>query len=744
MTTFLSTIGASLSARFEAKASDERAVMRNRFGLAGVALCAAVVASLLARGEGEAAAFLRAGLPILLAHLVGSAILMAHIAWRPATSAPRLALALTLDGLAITAAMIQGGGAAAYLFPLYWWMILGAGARFGAAFLAFTVALAALGFAGVVATTPFWRGQDALAASLMLSLVVLPLYGALLLRQIAMARAGAERASRAKTLFLASVSHELRTPLTAIVGLTGLLEKSRLDSEQRDMARTLGDAAETLLAQVEHLLSGAREEFSPEVSPEIGEAAREETIDLFALLITLRALLAVEAEAKGVSLGLMIEAETPRHIRADRRRLQEIFQNVAGNAVKFTGEGAVAIRVGARREAGGLWLHVEVRDTGPGVALEAQDRIFEPFSQGDPSMRQRFGGAGLGLAIVRRGLEAMGGDIALDSRPGQGAMFRLRWPVVEAEGTAAPGTTGLPVCLPLTEDFDSLEVARRHALAVLACGEDAPSLARARKIAAEIAALRGAANPRAKILLAEDNAVNGRVLEKILTGAGHEARVVRDGAAALLALLREDFDFVLLDVNMPRLGGVETARIYAAASGRAPMLALTADDSAETRRRCRAAGMVACLRKPISPEALLAALDAAATAAPMEVEDDVARARKRDSATLDPATLAALGRLGGAEFVRELLVQFAGDAAHLVEDIHASLARGDVASLRRQAHALESMAGNTGAAALARLCRAWREMNERKLALSAARESGRLRRRWRMTLDALGRALVQT
>jgi two-component system sensor histidine kinase RpfC len=741
---------------FNARDLDEREVMRNRLCLAGLAFVAAVVA----RHDGEAARdFFEAGLPILLAYLIGSTVLLAHIAWRPAISAPRLVLAFAMDSLAISTAMVQGGAAGAYLFPLYLWLILGAGARLGGAFLGLAVALALAGFSCVVALTPFWRANSALAASLALSIVVLPLYGAVLLRHIAAARAQAERANRAKTLFLASVSHELRTPLTAILGLSGLLENSPLDAEQRDMARTLSEAAQNLLCQIEGLLAGARDEIG-------GEKSREETIDLFALLVSLRALLAVEAEAKGVRLGLMIETGTPRHIRGDRRHLQEIFQNVVGNAVKFTQAGAVAIRVGAsfgssRGSGDGecLWLNVEIRDTGVGIDPRAQALIFEPFSQGDPTIRARYGGAGLGLAIVRRRLEAIGGEIAVESRRGDGAQFRLRWPVTEApvaedcpeleEGQSEPP------CLPVTENFDSLAIARGHALAVLARDADASSLARAHRIAAQLASLRqilpAQAAPgsrlkksRLKILLAEDNEVNGRVLAKILAGAGHEARVVGDGEAALLSMIAEDFDVILLDMNMPRLGGVEAARIYASArpdsrpKGRAPVLALTADDSPERQLMCMEAGMTACLRKPIAPDDLIAALDAALH------EPPPALAASGRCEQLDPATLQALARLGGADFVRELLVQFAVDAALLVEEITSSFARGDLAALRRQSHALESMAGNLGALALVRLCRAWRAMSEEKLGLSAPREAEKLRGDWRTTQESIGQSIGQS
>ena len=213
-------------------------------------------------------------------------------------------------------------------------------------------------------------------------------------------------------------------------------------------------------------------------------------MDFFALLVSLRAMLAVEAEAKGVRLGLMIDADTPRYISGDRRSLHEILQNVIGNAVKFTREGAVAVRVGAARRQGELWMNVEVRDSGPGIPAEAQQRIFEPFRQGDASIGAKFGGAGLGLSIVKRRLDAMGGDIAVES-PAAGALFRLGWPVTPAEDDdSEPEAQGAePACLDVTDDFDSLAVAARHDLAVLAPDAGSVAGAPAKKLARRLAAL---------------------------------------------------------------------------------------------------------------------------------------------------------------------------------------------------------------------------------------------------------------
>jgi two-component system sensor histidine kinase RpfC len=744
-----STIWTRLQSAFFAGDGGERVVMRNRLALACMAF---VVAGVAQQDDGEARAFFQAGLPILLFYLFGSAALLAHIVWRPETSAPRLTLAFAMDCLTISSAMVQGGGAAAYLFPLYLWLILGAGARLGGVFLGLSVGFAAFGFTFVVASAPFWRGHAALAASLLLSIVVLPLYGAILLRHVAAARAEAERANRAKTLFLASVSHELRTPLTAILGLSGLLEKTSLDAEQRDMTRTLSESAQSLLRQIESLLGAARDEIG-------ASAPALESVDLFALLASMRAMLAVEAEAKGVRLALMIEVGTPRFIHADPRQLLDIIQNVAGNAVKFTASGAVAIRVGARRGMDALWLDVDIRDTGMGVDPAAHARIFQPFSQGDPSIRAKFGGAGLGLAIVQRQLEALGGEVTLRNSPGEGAAFLLRWPVTALPDAAvetdeapacpaalpADGSQSLePAWLRVTESFDWIALARGHALIGLACGDDPEQIAGARSIAAQLAALRRAARAAdapLTILLAEDNAVNGRVLERILANRGHRVRVVGDGEAALALMLSEAFDIVLLDMNMPRLGGVEAARIYTSANicatpprRRAPIIALTADDSAERRALCAEAGMVACLGKPIQPEALVAAMEAARSAPEPP--------QPPDTESLDAATLSALLRLGGRDFLSDLVVQFAGDGAHLVENLDSCLSRGDVASLRRAAHALESCAGNLGAFNLVRLCRSWRALNADQLDVCAARESVRLHQEWNATQRALGRALA--
>src|SRR5208282_1202169 len=393
----------------------EQGVTINRLLLAMLVLAGACAHA--HTGSKGALEFIRHGMPSLQAFLVMTTAIQAHIVLRPSPNVARRLLGIVVDASAISFGMRYGGAASAYLFPLYFWMILGYGLRFGQGFMVAALAGAAVGFAATVWFTPFWRANVAFSAGLFLALFIIPMYGVLLLSRLAEARAEAERANHAKTLLLACVSHELRTPLTAIAGLSALLQGTELDEEQRGMVQTLSGAGDILLRHIEALLTVSRDEI--EQRPE----ARER-VDLFALLIGLRALLAVEADRKGVRLGLCIEADTPRHILARPALLLDVLQNLAGNAVKFTPRGAVAIHVGVgRRGLGSLDLRVEIRDSGIGIEKGAQQRIFDSFVQADPGISSRFGGSGLGLAIARRRLETQGGRIGVESEIGEGSCF---------------------------------------------------------------------------------------------------------------------------------------------------------------------------------------------------------------------------------------------------------------------------------------------------------------------------------
>ena len=753
-----------------ARENAEQSIMLNRLFLTMAVLIAAVLYASV--GGRSAQDFYIRGLPRLQAYVALAGLVQAHLALRPAPNALRRTISICADAAVISYGLCLGSSAWAFLFPLYFWMILGNGVRLGAIFMGVSVASAASGFATAVWFTPFWRDNLALSAGLFCALIIIPAYGALLLRRVDQARAEAERANRAKTLLLANVSHELRTPLTAILGLGDLLNNTRLEGPQREMVHTICAAGGVLLRHIEALLNIARDEI--ESAP-----ARVERVDLHAMLLSLRALLAVEADKKGVRLGLCIEAGVPRFIRADPSLLLEVLQNLGGNAVKFTPAGAVAIHVAASRKGdGGFVLRAEVRDTGIGINREAQERIFETFMQANAEIAPRYGGAGLGLAIVRRRLQARGGKIGVESEAGRGATFWFELAVepdddhagatrssvlppplrfedrVRADAPQAPG----PVCVLADGAFDSLALARVFGVAVVARSAAPGEVALAQEIAAGLRGVSGglAEAPRTgavahagaareagrTILLAEDNGVNRMIFEAILKSGGYRVVSVADGEAALDAMLSQDFDLILLDLNMPKIDGIEAAGLYRCAMpepDRAPLVALTADASAERRTECEEAGITACLVKPLAPEALLAALDQALRERTRKPPKQKPSKAKPAGAVerVDRMSLAALEALGGQEFARAVVAQFVAESAQIAERMVMAVEQGDLEAFRREAHALQSSAGNVGAAELARLCRSWRDLTPEAFALHGDDYLNDLRHEWASTAAAL-------
>lgn len=351
----------------------------------------------------------------------------------------RRAFALLLDMGFLTWFLHAGGPYAAPFWPVYIWVALGNGFRFGTRWLLASMALFLTTFGWVALNTPFWQALPHLSAGLLIGPLVLGLYATVLIRKLSQARRQAEQASEAKSLFLASVSHELRTPLTAIIGGGAMLRDTPLDREQREIAGTIDDAAQLLLARIAGILDFSRIEAGAAVS-------RPEPFELPALLEEVRRMLAAQARDKGLRLSVHVTPRVPVHVVCDRTQLRDVLLNLVGNAVKFTESGGVVIAADAEEEEGaeGLTLRFEVTDTGIGIAPEALGRIFERFTQADRNIMNRFGGTGLGLAICKGLVRLLGGEIGVRSTPGLGSTFwftaHARRGVAEAAPPAAfPG-----------------------------------------------------------------------------------------------------------------------------------------------------------------------------------------------------------------------------------------------------------------------------------------------------------------
>ena len=794
-----------VASRLRNRPDSEHELTVNRLALSGTAFAYLAIAAML--GRADAAQMLREQSLYFALYEIVSIALFVHLLCRPGISVARRLIGMVSDLGLFSYGMYVGGEAFAPLYPIYLWTIFGNGFRFGVPYLFASAATSVVGFAIAVLSSPFWLTHRGLAVGLGAGLVLLPLYVSTLIRKLSEAKRQAEEANRAKSAFLASISHEFRTPLNAIIGLSDLLNKTKLDAEQEEMSETIGKSGRQLLALINSILDFSRAE-----AGHITIKAAD--FDLVAMLGEIRSMLALEAQRKGVRLAFHCTPRTPQLLVGDKHHLEEVLTNLAGNAVKFTDQGFVVIGVDAISHDGDdVRLRFEVTDTGIGISQDAQKRIFDRFTQADETIIDRFGGTGLGLAIAKQLIELQGGSIGVDSVPGQGSTFwfeinfkaqpqelsqpqtmptpvvivggddELRAlvgscaPVAKVASTLEEGAAALeslqadgvrrPIAIvhQKASDAASAEVFRRVAREIRGCAPalilvtdrasdglpnsairsrfvttlpapfDEAGLADALRIARGNMAERPE-EARSKpitpsgqslsILVAEDKRTNQIVIAKILDRAGHRVTIVDNGEAALDILEMQEFDLVLMDVNMPVMNGIEATKLYRfAALGKphTPIVALTADATEDVAKRCAEAGMDACITKPIEPNRLLEIIaklvqDTGKTPQPVAATAEVAnytqgrpRLRAATSSPVDMNTLEALEHLGGQEFVDELAAQFIDDAVETLDELAVAATSGNLMAFREQLHALRSAAANVGARGIYEMCLGWRHMS---------------------------------
>ena len=348
--------------------------------------------------------------------------IFAAILRNPRPSMIRRVCGILLDMISLSIVLYWTGGDHVPLFVFYLWVTLGNGFRFGTPYLYISFGVSLVGFSIVVLGSEYWQDHRSFAVSLLLILLLLPLYAAFLLKKLHAAIASAKQANEAKTRFLANMSHELRTPLNGVIGMGDLLRETNLSSEQQELVGTLHSSAHSLLELIENVLDIAK--------IEAGKINIDnKPLDLYSLVNSVIYILSPTGETKNLHVSCSIDPDTPFSLKGDHQHLRQVLINLVANAIKFTDSGSVSLRVfPVSRDDTTSRVRFEVIDTGVGMPADFLETIFDDFTQAEHKSNRSYGGTGLGTAISKELVELMGGVIGVESEIDKGTTFWLEVP----------------------------------------------------------------------------------------------------------------------------------------------------------------------------------------------------------------------------------------------------------------------------------------------------------------------------
>lgn len=614
-----------------------------------------------------------------------SLIILIHTRLKSTLSRTRQLIVMFLDVLGASLSVYFTNDIGGVFIGVYLWLIIGYGFRFGRVMLLATYVTSLTGFVTASLMSHHWQTHMSGFYGLLFTLVTIPLYALALLSRLKEATFKAEAASRAKSEFLSHISHEIRTPLNGIVGACSLLEASNLDKNNATLFNVMKSSSTVLLDLVNNVLDLSK--------IESGKTTQyAEDFYLHNLILTTVNLFETQASQKGITIDYEIAQDTPLKLYGNLLHTKQVLINLVGNAVKFTEQGSVKICVSASKHSDAdATVRFEVKDTGIGIAKESLPHIFESFTQAEESIKYKFGGTGLGTTISKKLVELMQGEIGIESELGKGSTFWFEIPlgIVQAENEEGQ----------ISSEIISFKKA-----------------------------MQASKKKPCRILVAEDNDTNILILSQMLALGEHQFDIVKNGQLALDKLEESSYDLMILDCNMPVMGGLEALRIYQAINvgqPQVPAIILSADATQNTIAEFDELGVAAYLTKPIQIDALNSAIEEvmakskqhqyreaapvlAFTSPSAQTPDDnvvLALGNGADELVLNASRLEELASISkNSGFVAGLIHGFIEDTDRNLDDLKNYVLALDFANISETAHAIAGSATNIGAEELSKIC----------------------------------------